>query len=168
MTETVLVVDPAFSPAPVAMEQVSFTAAVELWRIHTQQMPLLVSGHSMLPLLRPGDRLSIAAQTHYRIGDIVLFHWGTALVVHRIVAKVATSPSPLWRTQGDNCMEADVPVSAAAILGRVTTLHRGVRSYPLDTVGWRAAGWLVAAATRPPWAWRGRHLLLRLLARGIN
>lgn len=150
---------------PSTVDDAGFHAAVRLWQQYGDMIPLPVVGHSMLPLLRPGDRLTIVARTHYHCGDIVLFGRDDALIVHRIVGKVASTTGRTWLTQGDNCISADAPVSTAAILGQVVAIQRNHRTYQLNRLRWRVAGRLLALATRGPWPQSTRHQLLRVLAK---
>jgi hypothetical protein len=96
-----------------------------------------VTGWSMLPTLWPEDILQIECVEGERIdvGDIVAFRHGDALFAHRVVSKVERSemdrPEDACRftTQGDSLPKPDAPISSSQLLGKVSRISRGSRSF---------------------------------------
>lgn len=83
-----------------------------------------VEGHSMEPVLHPGDLLVTRAQDSYAPGDLVVFRVQGVQVVHRIVGG---SPHQGWVTRGDNNAAVDPwTLPNAAVLGKATFWVRGV------------------------------------------
>ena len=83
---------------------------------------LQVTGHSMAPLLRPGDQV-IAERVEgeaLRRGDLVVIRRDSALVTHRLISP---DQGEGWYTKGDNSLSPDPLVPAAAILGRVVAVE---------------------------------------------
>ena len=75
---------------------------------------VVLSG-SMEPALSAGDLLIIAKQTHYEIGDIVVYQDGRVAVTHRIVAFAEDEVI----TRGDANNTADRPIALTQIKGEV-------------------------------------------------
>ena len=104
-------------------------------------LSLHVSGHSMAPLLRPGDVVMaqpVSPESLCR-GDLVVVHRPAELITHRLVAVDEQG----WHTKGDNCHQTDAPVRAPAILGRVVAVERGCARLDLTSPRWaRVNRWL--------------------------
>jgi signal peptidase I len=83
---------------------------------------LPVSGTSMLPLLQPGNTVTVipADPAALRRGDLVVAWQHDRLLIHRLVAIDARG----WHTKGDNNDLADPPLAGQAILGRIVTIER--------------------------------------------
>lgn len=75
----------------------------------------VVQTGSMEPTLKVGDLLVVQQQSAYDVKDVVVFQSERSLVVHRIVAKNATT----FTTQGDANNTADEPIEATAVKGKV-------------------------------------------------
>jgi signal peptidase I len=85
------------------------------------QARLPVTGSSMFPCLRPGDLLEIRRPAGViQTGDVVVFERHGRLVVHRVIG----CAGDLLITRGDRLRHPDAPVSAAAILGCVSSIER--------------------------------------------
>jgi signal peptidase I len=89
------------------------------------EVRLSVAGCSMLPSLRPGDVVQISRCNveDLRPGEIVQIILEGRLVTHRLVGR----DGDLFVTQGDAVAQPDPPVSAAQIIGRVTSVVRDGR-----------------------------------------
>ena len=86
-------------------------------------------GGSMFPVIRHGDRVTVAPfRRDPRVGDVVLAVVGGTWVLHRIVAVSARD----YMLRGDNRADADLPLSRAQIVGHAQRTQRGTRSMPLD------------------------------------
>lgn len=122
------------------------------------QMSLSLTGESMAPTLRPGDRLLLGGMGRApRPGDIVLVAVDrTRPVIHRVVRAEARQGGRLVQTRGDNCATADPAVPADAVVARVLASERDGR--------WTAHAWTMRYGIGA--ALRGRALALR--ARAAN
>lgn len=129
-------------------------AALALWAQHQQPTWITLHGHSMLPLLRPGDQLWVTpAQTTYRRGAVVVCRHASTLVIHRLIGRQRVGAEWHWLTQGDHCLQPDPPLPAAQLAGKVIAVRRGDQICAIDTLSWRLGGWLIALASR----WAGRR-----------
>jgi hypothetical protein len=91
------------------------------------ELRLRVTGSSMLPSVWPGDILSVrqCVIAEVRLGDIILFERDGGLCAHRVVDKIVGPDQDSLITQGQQLPRPDPPVSAAELLGRVTSIERG-------------------------------------------
>jgi hypothetical protein len=91
---------------------------------------LKVTGCSMLPSVWPGDTLIIERRDmqEVAVGDILLYHRKTGLVVHRVVS----APDPLGESgvgvRGDAFPGQDELLFRSEILGTVSRIVRGEKS----------------------------------------
>lgn len=113
-----------------------------------------LQGDSMRPTLMPGWEIEIApAPDNARLGSLIVFAHGPALVAHRLVARRAQS----WITQGDNRLWPDPPLKPADVLGIVVAAYEGGRrAWPGHLEALQAWFWISRAyALWPPRrAWR--------------
>lgn len=94
---------------------------------------LPVRGASMLPTLRPGDRIVVAPCLGLpRPGQIVLRRDDAGLVAHRLVSVEMRDGRRIYRTQGDAERGLDAGCRREAILGRVVAFLRGGSLQPID------------------------------------
>lgn len=121
----------------------TLAAALALWQHSGQRHDFPVQGSSMEPLLRPGDVVEVVHRPGpLHCGDVIVFKQGDSVVVHRLLRQNRKRGRFLAR--GDNRLDADPPVTAADVVGRVVAVRRGSRTVRLDTAFWRAAGRLIA------------------------
>jgi hypothetical protein len=113
---------------------------------------LEVTGHSMTPLIRNGDVVTLEPLQGRRpaVGEVVALVPGGRLLVHRVVG--FCRGQALCR--GDVAAGVDPPTSPHELLGRVTRVERGGRRVRLGQ-----------GIERVPIAWLSRVGLLRALAR---
>jgi signal peptidase I len=85
-------------------------------------------GRSMIPYLRPGQKVQLAPVDMSQIvrGDLVAFHKADYLVVHRVHAVLSENESIQLLTKGDSNLNPDAPVDAQNYLAKVIALQRGV------------------------------------------
>ncbi len=90
---------------------------------------LQVSGWSMLPMVWPGDTLTVESVEMRALveGDIVLFSRDRRLFAHRLVAKGLADGGLV--TRGDAMPVADPPLDQERVLGRVSSIHRDGRCF---------------------------------------
>ena len=84
------------------------------------------TGWSMLPALWPGDLLLIETvpADQVQVGDIALVGRAGKLCAHRVTSRTGDSGDARWITRGDAMRAADLPVTEAELLGRVTSVIR--------------------------------------------
>ncbi len=151
-------------------------AALDLWSQAQGQHLIPISGRSMLPLIRDGDRALVAhGSADVRRGDVVVFWREGGLIAHRVLRICGRDSELRFVTKGDNVPHPDPPIDASEIVGRVLAVQRGGRRMRLDTTAWRVVGWLIVAGTlgwTKLYGWRQRLLgsganrLTALLRRG--
>jgi signal peptidase I len=122
------------------------------------QVQLKVSGVSMVPVLWPGDLLTVhpIEPGNFTPGSVLVFRQNNRLVVHRLLRREGAQ----LVTRGDSRPCLDAPVSSAEILGRVEAAQRNGRSLSLHPSMGQA---LIAAALRRSEAFT--LLYLRLVSR---
>jgi len=121
---------------------------------------LRVLGSSMLPSIWPGDILTIEKSTPDRIrpGSIVFTCPDNQATIHRLLKKEGAG----FVTRGDSMPQSDPPLNASEILGKVTTIQRGLSSWePRRTVS-VPAQILAAMIAHSDWC---RSVALRLGSR---
>jgi hypothetical protein len=100
-------------------------AIAELWRRGRREMSMTVSGGSMQPLIRAGDRVLIRPLDHdkIRIGDVFAFFSGSRITVHRLLMKRQAGGSRWFCEKGDSLLHwAWIP--DGRVIGRVETVHK--------------------------------------------
>ncbi len=86
------------------------------------------TGESMIPVIMPGDLLTIAptAGDKVRLGQIVMIITDQGrTIVHRLVSLRAMGNKNLVQTCGDNSSVKDKPVEKQQVLGRIDEIQRG-------------------------------------------
>lgn len=122
--------------------------ALEVWSQARKHQWFPVTGRSMLPLLRDGDRVLVAhGCACVRQGTIVAFWRDGDLIVHRVLRVARSQAGITFITKGDNIAHCDHPLSRDQLVGRVLIIQRGDRVVSLDTPAWRLSGWLIANGT---------------------
>lgn len=88
-------------------------------------MDLPLTGLSMFPAIRPGDRCRTTAvdPEALRVGDVVLATRDDRLYAHRLV-DVLPGPPTQWLLKGDTMLQPDPPFDAGDILGQVIGVER--------------------------------------------
>ena len=91
---------------------------------------LIVRSGSMQPAIAVGDLVTVRPQTDYKTGEIVAFHdpiKSSAIVTHRIVAKVVKNNQVFYQTKGDANEETDFSLVAGEnIIGRADFSVKGI------------------------------------------
>ena len=107
------------------------------------EVRLKVAGGSMLPVVWPGDLVTVRRCDfrELRAGQIVLHGRDETLTLHRI-ARVG---SDHVITRGDSLPRYDPPVKASDVVGQVVSISRGDRSIQSEQVMWQR---VVAAVLR--------------------
>ena len=96
-----------------------------------------VSGFSMWPFLRPGQKLVIKkiSMGDLKIGDIVLYMANNQLVCHRLVKKVIDKKKNVFYVRGDNSLSLSEPLQKEMFLGKVMGALRNGKM--INFVGWK-------------------------------
>ena len=91
------------------------------------------TGHSMLPVIWPGDTLIVdrVLPDEILLGDVLVFRRADTLCAHRVIGNRSHLSGGHWITRGDALPEPDSPVDASEILGRVSFLIRAGRLHSL-------------------------------------
>jgi signal peptidase I len=91
-------------------------------------------GRSMIPYLRPGQKVQLAPVDMSQIvrGDLVAFHKADYLVVHRVHAVHSVNESIQLLTKGDSNLNPDAPVDAQNYLAKVIAVQRGSSWYKVS------------------------------------
>jgi signal peptidase I len=129
---------------------------------------LRVFGTSMVPSIFPGDLVSVQRSSVSEIsrGEIVLYSREGRFFAHRVVACTNGPDQPLLITRGDRLDHNDPPVCSAELLGRVTSVQRGIGkddrrlAFSVQDFG---SNYLMLLALRT--SDRATYLYLRLIAR---
>ena len=83
-------------------------------------------GRSMIPFLRPGQKVKLTPTELSQIvrGDLVAFHKQDYLVVHRVHAVLSANGTIQLLTKGDSNLNPDAPVDAQNYLAKVIAVKR--------------------------------------------
>ena len=113
------------------------------------ELPLVVSGESMLPFLRPGlDTVYLkAADAPLRRGDIAFYRRADgSYVLHRVFR---AEKGRYWFL-GDAQSRAEGPLNASCVFAYVTAVRRGGALLRPESPGWRvfAGPWMKAVRFR--------------------
>ena len=100
-----------------------------------QSLRLEVISRSMLPVLRPGDKIVVqkVGAESLEIGDLVIALRQGEFITHRLVGL----GSKECYTKGDNAHYLDPPVKSESILGKVIAIEREDNIIDLQSPGWK-------------------------------
>ncbi len=102
------------------------SAVLETWRRDRAQDWIEATGNSMLPLIRPGDRLLVRfGETAVRRGEVIVFRHDGLIVAHRVVGSRQLDGEHRLIAKGDNEPRATEDVRPADLLGVVRAADRG-------------------------------------------
>jgi len=106
-------------------ENLKLELAAEILRKFAE-VQFVARGSSMLPVIYPGDCLTVRAlgDGSPRCGDVVLCKIADGFRVHRIVKILGEGSARLYVLRGDALTDEDAPVGGGALLGRVTLIER--------------------------------------------
>lgn len=135
-------------PVPDAPSAEVLQAAVDVWGELGWQHAIGVTGQSMWPTIRHGDRVWLAfGVASVDAGDVIVYRAGEKLLVHRVV-KIWGSPGRRRLiAQGDHSIRQDPPLDESQIVGRVVSVERRgrnrrlARGYRGRWIGWMARLW---------------------------
>jgi Peptidase S24-like len=102
------------------------SAVLETWRRDRAQDWIEATGGSMLPLIRPGDRLLVRfGESAVRRGEVIVFRHDGMIVAHRVVGSRQRDNEHVLIAKGDNEPRATEDVRPADLLGIVRAVDRG-------------------------------------------
>ncbi|MBS1250135.1 MAG: hypothetical protein MAG431_01725 [Chloroflexi bacterium] len=95
---------------------------------------LKVTSQSMAPLLQSGDIVFVAraSQTNCLPGDLIVFEKDQTLTTHRLLAKKEI----FWVCKGDKALSSDPPLKPDCVLGKVSGIQRGKRTWSMSAHPW--------------------------------
>lgn len=110
-----------------------------------QSVKIIVQGTSMSPHFKSGIDYVIVSPPKKDVkksilrGDIVLFHIGDSVHLHRIIHYFGT----LLEIRGDGCYGSYEKVTSSDIIGVVTEgTFRGGKPFKADSLGWKIRSWV--------------------------
>ena len=114
------------------------------------ELPLVISGESMLPFLRPGRDTVFLKQPDAPLqrGDIAFYRrFDGAYILHRVCR---AEPGKYWFL-GDAQTRVEGPLPAQCVFAYVTAVRRGERLYQPESLFWRvfSGPWLKLVRQRP-------------------
>jgi len=122
-------------------------------------------GRSMIPYLRPGQKVQLAPVDMSQIvrGDLVAFHKADYLVVHRVHAVLSANGVIQLLTKGDSNLNPDAPVDAQNYLAKVIAVQRRSVWYKVSprSISAQLSLRLGRLYSLPFWLWK--HLLNKAL-----
>lgn len=106
------------------------------------------SGSSMYPFIRDGDIITVAPVkvSRIRYADIIFFQdeFGR-VVVHRVIKVRRAGEEICLVTRGDSMRRTDDCLDGRGLLGRVMSVEKRGRVWPVANGAWRIAGVIYAA-----------------------
>jgi len=109
----------------------------ELWREAGRMIDVRVEGNSMLPLMRPGDTVSLRLTDGFvlKIGDLIAFWQNGNLIVHRFIRRRKLDKSVWLCQKGDN-LSGWSWIPADEVVGRVETIRSRGKQIDMNTRLW--------------------------------
>jgi signal peptidase I len=115
-------------------------------------------GHSMIPFLRPGQKVQLAPVDMSQIvrGDIVAFQKADYLVIHRVHEVSFTDGQLFLRTKGDSNLNPDVLIDAQVYLAKVIAVQHGKSFHAVSprTISAKLPLRLGRFYSMPFWLWK--------------
>ena len=135
--------------APIPAQVVD--AALKQWGDSGRQSTFNVSGKSMEPFLIAGDELLIRHGWHnIHTGGLIAYRQGDSLVVHRLLRIFSLRGERVMLLRGDNNNFSDPLIPVDKLVGSVTAVTRGDRTFQIDTPLWIWASFIIAFFARFP------------------
>jgi len=142
----------ALSRASSALPTNVLEAALDSWAQLGVQHAIPVTGQSMWPTLRDGDRVWIAhGLKRVRLGDVIVYRRKGRLIVHRVVLMHAAPTNRHLFTRGDNSQHTDARVERSQVIGQVIAVEHNGYTRPMPTGKWLWLQWGVAWCVARLW-----------------
>ena len=126
-----------------------------------------ISTSSMLPALRPGDRVVVRAARadQVRTGDIVIREMADSWIAHRVIDSFVSSNGTHLVTKGDNALTSDPMWEPGQLTGAIVAVVRAGQSERESLAGIRRRALAIALLSRSQlFASRIRLRILRSVA----
>jgi signal peptidase I len=106
-----------------------FGAVIEEALANGTSVRFRAEGDSMYPTIRDGDTITVTAVATDDVvrGDVLLCRHGARWLAHRVVGEATRGGERVFEMRGDAKGSSDAPVTAAAVAGRVVSVHRDGR-----------------------------------------
>ena len=117
------------SSPPQFDHNVRLDLAIEVLRTFGE-IRFVAHGVSMLPSILPGDMM-VVRKAHFseiRAGDVVLYARNECFFAHRVIS---TDSQEKLITRGDALAFADSPIGERELLGRVVSIIRQLKTFPV-------------------------------------
>lgn len=125
---------------------------IDLWKDAGREMSFTISGSSMEPLLKSGDRVAVRSvhPEQMKMGDIIAFRSEGRVVIHRLVGRRKTGRGLVYCQKGDNLI-GWTWILEEAIIGKVVSVRGPERIADMGDTLWRClntalgvwgAGWI--------------------------
>ncbi len=116
-------------------------SVLDLWQESGKETQLVLSGMSMLPLIKDGDSVLIRhTREGIGVGSIVAFRNDQKVIVHRVIKIEKGDGKTAFLTKGDFNLKTDHPFHEDMLIGKVIAINRGGRQINLDTTFWSVIG----------------------------
>lgn len=91
-------------------------------------------GSSMGYIIKQGDLITVKGieDEELKTGDIILYSQEDGFVCHRIISHHQSDGKFFYVTKGDVLLQADAPLPASQVIGKVFCVQRGRRSIDLE------------------------------------
>src|SRR5258708_14244323 len=102
--------------------------------LRSSEVRFVARGTSMLPAIVPGDCLTIKSFSPGEVpyyGEALLVRRDGEFRIHRLVRVLDNTPQHIYILCGDALPQVDPAVLRSKILGRVTSVQRAGKSFPL-------------------------------------
>ncbi|WP_069471328.1 signal peptidase I [Candidatus Marithrix sp. Canyon 246] len=110
----------------------------DLWQENDKESQLKLSGHSMTPVIKNGDWLTLKHNSNdIRVGSIIAYRRERKIIVHRVI-KIQNDS---LITKGDFNCYLDEVVDIKSVIGKVIA----VKNRRLDTKVWYVIGYIIAS-----------------------
>lgn len=140
-----------------ALPAAALEAASDIWSRLGSQHAIPVSGQSMWPTIRDGDRVWIAhGSDRVSRDDVIVYRTAGRLIVHRVVSIHRNGEHRRFTTRGDNSGHRDAPVELGQVVGQVIAVERRGCTWRMPTGDRRWLSWGVAWAVARLYAVWGR------------
>jgi signal peptidase I len=96
----------------------------------------IIEGNSMLPIIRPNQKVQVYKTKKIKIGDIIVFNRAGKCTIHRFIK----NKNNKIITRGDNCEISDSPLISEEIIGKVIKID----NKQIDNIYYNFINFLIA------------------------
>lgn len=124
-------------------------AAFAAWAAAGRREVISVAGPSMKPFLNDGTRVLVQfGARNVGLGDVIVFHQGDTMTIHRIVRAMERNGDALYQTKGDGSFNLDpLPLKERDIVGKVVGIVKGERIIDIDSGCLKGVGNVLAVCS---------------------